>query len=97
METINIIPGTGTIEIRHKHRLLHLITLGIVGLCRSRKGTLALLLLTIMTVLCSLGKIDGIAFSACASVVSGIFAITQSSTDRAAINSATTPTPYPPT
>lgn len=70
------------------------LTDGLTGLCRSRKGTLCMLLmfscLIPMTVLCYLGRIEGYAYGYCMTALTtaavAVFCHTQSQTDQAAIN-----------
>lgn len=51
--------------------------IGLLGLLESRKGTLCLMVLTSLTVLAFLSKIDGMAFSAGCTLISTIYCWTQ--------------------
>lgn len=74
---------------------MNIVVKGLTGLLGSRKGTLSLVILICITALCALGHLDGNAYAAVCTVISGIFCFTQAKTDQAAIASPTCPTPYP--
>ncbi len=59
---------------------------GLLGLCKSRKGTLCLLVLGSLTGLAAFGRIDGVAFAAGCTLISTVYCWTQSSIDKAGIN-----------
>ena len=58
---------------------------GLKGLLSSRKGTLCLLVLTSMSILAALSKIDGMAFAAGCSIISSIYCFTQHRADIASM------------
>jgi len=56
---------------------------GIKGLLSSKKGTLSLIVLAVSAILAAVGKLDGTAWAASMTVVSGVYCFTQSRIDGA--------------
>lgn len=54
---------------------------GMRGLMQSRKGTFCLLSLVMLSVLGAMGKLDGVAFTAGCTMISGIFCWAHTKTD----------------
>jgi hypothetical protein len=70
--------------------------IGIIELFKSSKGTLCVMVLSAMTVLAFLGKLDpnGVSFSAGCTLISAIFCWTQHKTDIATLASKEYPQNY---
>ncbi len=58
------------------------VTEGLIGLCRSRKGTLSLVLVGCVTALAAFGKLDSVAYAAVIATVHAIYVTNQASIDR---------------
>jgi hypothetical protein len=58
--------------------LLRKLTAGILGLLSSRNGTMAIVTLTVTSVLCWFGKIDSFGFSAATSLIVAVYTYTRS-------------------
>ena len=58
---------------------------GVKGLLSSRKGVLCLLVLISMNVLAYVGKIDGMSFCACCTLISSIYCFVQHRVDLASL------------
>jgi hypothetical protein len=77
--------------IDKEEKVLVLILKGIKGLVESKKGVLILLILTISSVLCAKGRIDGTAYAAVMTVISTIYCWTSSKIDVASMQSCIPP------
>lgn len=73
--------STGTAVIKVKKGIGFYLTLGIRGLLGSKKGSFALLVLTVTTVALFASKISGEAFVAALSVIAGIYSFSSAAVD----------------